>query len=190
MRNSLFLSAAAAASLLLAGAASAATVVPLAPFKSVGLQGGGSIVLRHGDVQRVTLLKGSTDYTRFNIHGSSLNIEACNNSCPHDYDLEIEIVSPVIEGVAIQGGGEIKAQGAFPAGGRLEAAVSGGGDIDVRAIPAASVEAAVNGGGDIATTATQALNAAVSGGGDITYYGNPQVNQAVSGGGSVTHAAP
>ena len=172
MHRSLFLSAAAAASLLLAGAAPAATVVPLAPFKSIGLQGGGTIVLRHGDVQRVTLLKGSTDYTRFKLHGSSLDIEACNNDCPHNYDLQIEIVSPVIEAVAIQGGGEIKAEGAFPAASRLEAAVSGGGDIDVRAIAAASVDAAVNGGGD------------------ITYYGNPRVNQAVMGGGSVTHAAP
>ena len=190
MRRSLLLSAAAAASFLLAGAAPAATVVPLAPFKSVGLSGGGRIVLRHGDVQRVTLLKGSTDYTQFKVRGGSLDIEACNNDCPHNYQIEIEIVSPAIDGVAIQGGGEIKAEGSFPSSGHLDAAVSGGGDIDVRAIPAASVEAAVEGGGDISTTATHMLNAAVSGGGDITYYGNPQVSQAVSGGGSVTHAAP
>lgn len=180
-----------AALLLAATGASAETVVPLAPFRSVGLSGGGDVVLKHGNVQRVTLIAGSTQFTRLEVRGNgNLEIEACNDSCPHNYDLRIEIVSPDIEGVAIEGGGTIRAEGGFPAGRQLDAAVSGGGEIDVRAIAAGEVNAAVNGGGDIAATATKSLNAAVSGGGDITYWGNPAVSQAVSGGGSVTHAAP
>jgi hypothetical protein len=188
MRKTVFLGTLAAAALL-ALPVWAASDVPLAPFKSVGLQGGGDVVLKHGDVQRVTLLKGSTEFTTFKVDGNSLNIAACNNNCPNHYDLQIEIVSPAIEGVAIEGGGTIKAEGSFPAASELSAAVSGGGDIDVRGIPAARVNAAVNGGGAIRTTASQALNAAVSGGGDITYWGNPEVRQAVNGGGAVEHAS-
>jgi hypothetical protein len=188
MRKTMFFGTLATAALL-ALPAMAATDVPLAPFKSVGLQGGGDVVLKHGDVQRVTLLKGSTAFTTFKVQGNSLNIEACNNNCPSHYDLQIEIVSPAVDSVAIEGGGTIKAEGSFPATGELSAAVSGGGDIDVRGISAGRVNAAVNGGGGIRTTATQALNAAVSGGGDITYWGNPEVRQAVSGGGAVEHAS-
>ncbi len=190
MRKSLFAGAAAAAILLMAGPALAATVVPLAPFKSVGLSGGGHIVLRQGAVQSVTLLKGSTQFTTFKVNpGGGLNIVACNESCPHDYDLDIEIVLPSVEGVAIEGGGTIKAEGGFPAVRAMGVAISGGGNIDVRAVPAANVDAAVNGGGMIETAPSGALNAAVNGGGVIVYWGNPAVHQVVSGGGAVKHAA-
>jgi hypothetical protein len=189
MRKSLFLGAAAAAFLLAAGAASAATDVPLAPFKAIGLNGGGDIVLKHGDVQRVTLIKGSTQYTTFTVKDGSLNIDACDGSCPNSYDLQIEIVSPQINAIAVHGGGDIKAEGAFGSVAQLSIAVHGGGDVDAKAIAAAQVNAAVHGGGDIRVTATRTLNAAVSGGGDVTYWGNPQVNEAVNGGGSVERAS-
>ena len=47
------------------------------------------------------------------------------------------------------------------------------------------LEAAVNGGGHIEVKAVRALNAAVDGGGSIVYHGDPQVTQAIDGGGSV-----
>jgi hypothetical protein len=189
MRKSLFLGAAAAAFLLAAGHASAATDVPLAPFKGIGLRGGGDIVLKHGDVQRVTLLKGSTQYTTFTVEHGSLKIDACNDNCPHNYDLQIEIVSPQIDAIAVHGGGDIKAEGDFGSVAQLSIAVHGGGDVDAKAISAAQVNAAVDGGGDVKVTATRSLNAAVNGGGDVTYWGNPQVHEAVNGGGSVDHAS-
>jgi len=184
--NRLFL---AAAVCLLATPAFAAETVPLGHFNAVGLRGGGHVVLKYGKTQSVTLLKGSTQYTSFKLEqGGSLEIDACNNDCPSHYDLEIEIVSPDIDGVAVEGGGEIEASGNFPGQDRLDAAVSGGGGIDVRAISAASVNAAVNGGGRIKVDATGTLSAAVNGGGHITYWGDPQVNQAVSGGGHIDRA--
>jgi hypothetical protein len=172
---------------LVAGPALATEAVSVGHFSQVQLRGGGHVVLRHGATQSVTLLKGSSKFTAFNIrHGRELVIDACNDSCPHAYDLEIEIVSPDLDGVAIEGGGEIVAQGNFPGQDRLALAVNGGGDIDMRPISATAVDAAVNGGGDIQLTATKQLNAAVSGGGDITYRGNPQVSEAVQGGGDVS----
>jgi hypothetical protein len=170
-----------------AAPAAAQSVVPLGAFKSVQLRGGGHVVLRHGAVQRVTLIKGSTQYTGFELrHGDELVIDACNASCPQHYDLEIDIVSPDIEGVGIAGGGAIESSGAFPRQDRIAAAVKGGGSIDIRSLPAASADAAVSGGGRIRIMAERELNAAVNGGGKITYWGNPQVNSAINGGGSVS----
>ncbi|MEI9989279.1 MAG: DUF2807 domain-containing protein [Rhizomicrobium sp.] len=175
-----------AACCLMAVPATAATVVPVAKFDQVHLRGGGHVVLRHGDVQRVTLLKGSTQFTTFTIRdGKELDIAACNADCPHHYELEIEIVTPDISAAAVDGGGAIDTAGAFPAQGNFAAAVHGGGAIDVHAISAGTVEAAVHGGGSVAVTATAMLTAAVHGGGEITYRGHPQVTQAVAGGGSV-----
>jgi hypothetical protein len=179
--------AATLAAVLLATPAIAAETVTLAPIDSVGLTGGGHVVLRYGATQSVTLLQGSTQYTRFKVHGKSLEIEACNSSCPHNYDLEIEIVLPRVDAVAIQGGGAIVAMAGFPAQHGIDAAVSGGGDIDLRAVQASDVDAAVNGGGEIKVAANRTLNAAVSGGGRIAYWGKPNVSEAVSGGGSIDH---
>jgi hypothetical protein len=174
---------------LLAAVPAFAGAVPTGAFDQVRLNGGGHLIIRHGARQSVNLVKGSTQYTTFKIRdGHKLEIDACNDHCPMTYDLEIEIVTPEVTGVALNGGGELVAQGAFPHQDRLAAAINGGGDMDVGAISATSVDAAVRGGGDIVVTATRELNAAVSGGGDITYHGNPQVNEAVRGGGSVSAA--
>jgi hypothetical protein len=180
---------AAIAGLLVPASAFAAEVVPLGHFDSVGLEGGGHVTVKYGPQQRVTLLKGSTQYTRLRVeNGHSLNIEACNDRCPHQYDLEVEIVTPVLEAAAISGGGDIVASGNLPGVDTFSAAVNGGGDIDVRAVHAKTAHAAVSGGGGIHLTASDTLNAAVSGGGEIVYNGNPQVNEAVNGGGSVERA--
>ncbi|MBV9992954.1 MAG: DUF2807 domain-containing protein [Alphaproteobacteria bacterium] len=185
-RLAIRLASAVATAAMFAGPALATENISVGHFTQVELRGGGHVVVKHGATQSVTLVKGSTQYTSFKIReGRKLVIDACNDHCPNSYDLEIEIVSPDLDAAAIDGGGEIVAQGSFPGRDRLALAVNGGGDIDMRPIKAAEVDAAVNGGGDIHLTATRALNAAVSGGGDISYRGNPQVNEAVQGGGDV-----
>jgi hypothetical protein len=178
-----------AAASLLAAPAFAAETVSVGHFDQVQLRGGGHVVVRYGATQSVTLRKGSTQFTRFHItDGRQLDIDACNDSCPRDYDLDIEIVTPDFRGAAIEGGGELVAEGDFPTRDKFAAAVDGGGDLDVRAASATTVAAAVNGGGDIEVTALKQLSAAVNGGGDITYHGDPQVTEAVRGGGEVERA--
>jgi hypothetical protein len=171
---------------LVAGVAIAQTTVPLAHFNSIELHGGGHVVLRHGAQQRVTILQGSTQYTRLAIEESGkLVIDACNSDCPTHYDLEIEIVTPDIRAVAISGGGAIESAPGFPAQGSITAAVNGGGRIDMRNVAAQTGTAAVDGGGHIELRASDHLTAAVNGGGNIRYVGNPQVTTAIDGGGSV-----
>jgi hypothetical protein len=182
MRSVLLFSAA----VLFAGSpAFAGTVVPTAPFKSVELHGGGYVSLHNGGIQTVALNAGSTQFTKFHIEdGDKLVIDTCNENCPSNYDLRIDIATPGIDGVAVAGGGEIAGGGDFQVS-HFSAAVNGGGRIDMRAVHAADVEAAVNGGGQIKVFAGRRLNAAVSGGGLIQYWGNPQVTDAISGGGDI-----
>jgi hypothetical protein len=179
-----------AAALLGSPAALAATPVSVGHFDQIELRGGGHVVVKHGATQSVTLIKGSSDITRFQIRDrNKLVIDACANNCPSgNYDLEVEIVTPELAGAAIDGGGHIQADSGFPEQHDFAAAVDGGGHIDMAALSADQVEAAVDGGGHIEVKAVHALHAAIDGGGSIVYHGDPEVTQAIDGGGSVSRA--
>lgn len=175
-------------SVLLLGTASAsATDIRAQSFDGISISGGGHVVLKYGSSPRITLIKGSTEYTSFKFkRGGSLEIEACNTRCPEHYDLEIEAVTPnIVTAIAVKNGGKIESATGFPGQGEISIAVSGGGEIDVRNIAADQVNAAVNGGGNETVSAKNQLNAAVNGGGEIVYFGDPEVAQAVSSGGNI-----
>jgi hypothetical protein len=180
------------ATLALLPANAAAQPVPVRAFQSVQLRGGGEVVVRHGPAQRVTIVEGSSAITRFEVKGrgdGQLVISACENRCPRNYRLKVEIVTPNLSGLGIEGGGRVLAAGSFPQQRSLGLAISGGGTIDARTLPAASVVAAVNGGGLINTHAQQRLSAAINGGGSVRYWGDPAINTVVNGGGAVTRGA-
>lgn len=163
----------------------AAEQVSVPAFRSIELRGGGDVTLRAGP-QRVTILDGSAQVSRIYVaRNGELRIEACNQRCPRNYRLRVEIQSPRVPDVAIAGGGNIRAEGGFPAVAELAAAVDGGGNVDLRAVGANRVTAAVNGGGMISVRPRSSLTAAVNGGGAIRYWGNPQVTTAIHGGGTV-----
>jgi hypothetical protein len=177
--------AAIAMTLLYGAPASAQQLVPVAPFDSIALEGGGHVTVKHGDVQQVRLVQGSAAFTRFVVEQGKLRIDACNNNCPHHYDLEVEITIPRINALAVSGGGAINSTGGFASPQSLALAVDGGGMIDARAIETENANAAVDGGGLIKLRAHGQLTAAVDGGGEIRYWGNPRVTQAIDGGGEV-----
>jgi hypothetical protein len=169
-----------------AAPAPAAETVSVPAFRSVQLRGGGSVVLRRGSAQRVTIVQGSTAYTRFHVTPEGqLRIYMCRTRCPRPYNLKIEIQSPSVPGLAISGGGRITADAGFPPQRAIGAAVHRGGQIDTRAVAAREVQAALSGGGQILVWAEQTLDAAVSNGGHIGYRGRPAVRTAVQGGGLV-----
>jgi hypothetical protein len=164
----------------------AAEYVNAPAFRSVQLRGGGGVTLKPGPVQRVTILEGSSQITRIYVaRDGQLRIDACNGHCPRNYHLRVEVQSPQVPDVSVEGGGSIKAADGFAAQERVAVAVDGGGAIDLRSIDASDVTAAVNGGGAISVRPRSQLTAAVNGGGKIRYWGNPAVTMAVHGGGSV-----
>ena len=165
----------------------AQTVVPLVPFRSVELRNGAEVILRHGPAQRVTLLKGSLDYTRVTIaDGGRLVIDKCKSRCPREYVVEIEIVTPDIAGISVTDGGTIQSRGSFPRQAEIGAAVREGGTIDIRSMAVDKVTASVEQGGRILATPQTALFASVVEGGEITYWGDGRVESSVRRGGAVT----
>jgi hypothetical protein len=164
----------------------AAEQVPVPAFRSLELRGGGQVTIRPGPVQRVTIVEGSSRITRFRVaRDGELKVDVCDNNCPRNYRLRLDIQSPHVPDVAIAGGGSIQAVGGFAPQRQLSAAVKGGGKIDLLAVQAGNVHSAVHGGGQISVRAASSLAAAVNGGGQIRYLGNPHVSSAINGGGSV-----
>ena len=170
-------------------AALADQVIAVAPFKSLELHGGGVATLRHGDHQRVELIKGDPAIAEIKVVGDGkLLLSPCDsgkNWCWGPHELEVVVTTPAIAAIAVHGGGELKAEGNFPRQSSLALSVHGGGDADVRAIPADTVAAAVHGGGDAEVRAERTLAADVHGGGDVRYWGHPAVTSSTNGGGSV-----
>ena len=160
--------------------------VPVPAFRNIELNGGGEVMLVPGAAQRVTIVEGSSAFTRMRVDASGrLRIDACNERCPQHYTLRIEIQSPNVPGVGVNGGGTIHAAGGFAEQPQIAAGVSGGGVIDLRAVRGISVAVGVNGGGKVLVNARETLAAGVNGGGTVRYLGNPQVTSAIDGGGTV-----
>jgi hypothetical protein len=152
------------------------------------LNDGGHVVIRYGAVQRVSIVAGDVQCTRVSVREERLIIEN-GRSCHPRERLQIEIVTPRLDGVSISNGGIVQAAGEFPAQSSIDAAVEQGGMIDIRAIAADSVHASVYSGGRIFTTSRKSLSAAVESGGGITYWGDPAVKKAVRGGGAVARGS-
>jgi hypothetical protein len=171
-------------------AAFAQTVIPTERFTAIDLRGGGTITIRQGPVQRVTLVNGDAKHARFEVvdrdHGGRLVMSPCDGVCFGLHRFEVEIETPVLNGVDIHGGGHITAHGAFPAQAAVSAEIHGGGDIDMKDVPAQSASAEIHGGGKIYVTAQNSLSAEIMGGGVIRYAGHPSVSSSIHGGGAVT----
>ena len=87
--------------------AAAQTPVPVSAFDSIELRGGGTLTVRQGDRQQVSLISGNLETTRFSVdEDGQLTILACRRSC-RNYRLRVEVVTPDVDALAIHGGGSI-----------------------------------------------------------------------------------
>jgi hypothetical protein len=162
----------------------------LARFTSIDAGNGAHVAVRPAPTQRVTLVRGSLEYSRVAVDaGGVLVIDRCLRKCPRGYRLEVEISTPGLTRISLANGGILRAEGSFPRQGELAVDVSHGGTIDVRSISAERVSATVNQGGRILTVPRARLHARVTQGGAITYWGDGQVQQSIEHGGVVTKGA-
>lgn len=173
-----------AASFLLAQGAPAQE---LPPFQSVALSDGGEVVIRHGPAQRVAILAGEAG---LRVEGGRLLIENCRDNCRHDDRLRVEIVTPSLAGLSVADGGVVRTEGAFPRQAEIEAQVSSGGVIDLRALAAGRARATISQGGIVLLSAEDALEARIAQGGRVTYWGRPRVDRSVHQGGVVERGEP
>jgi hypothetical protein len=169
MRTLIFVAIAICLTIVPADAAQ--TVIPVEQFRSIELRHGGDVVVRHGSAQRVTILEGSSQYSRVRLAvGQRLTIDNCNPDCPRGYRLRMEIITPELLAVSVSHGGALRTLGAFPVQAAIQADVEQGGTIDIRSVAANAVVASVDSGGKIFTQPRQTLTAAVRSGGGITYW--------------------
>jgi hypothetical protein len=161
----------------------------LPAFNSIDVRNNGHVVLRPAPAQRVTLLKGSLDYTRVEVVDRVLVIDKCPLDCPRGYELEVEIAVPAISSISLANGGRVQTLGSFARQADLAARVSHGGTIDVRSMTVDRVNAVVEQGGRILTAPRGWLFATVTQGGVVTYWGNPQVKSSVQYGGIVSRGS-
>jgi hypothetical protein len=171
--------------LALPGLGRAQTLIPVAVFRSVTLQNGGQVIVRHGTRQQVTVLKGSADCVVATIADGERLIIDHRHGCTERHGITVEIVTPEIDGLAVTDGGTIRTTGNFPRQTDIAVAVEDGGTVDVRSMVVDRVTAAVHDGGRIMTQAEDALTASVARGGAVTYWGSPRVTSAVDGGGVI-----
>jgi len=160
--------------------------IQLPSFNAIEIRNGAHAVLRPAQTQRVTLVKGSLDYTRIVVTGGVLVIDKCRVKCPRGYVLEVEILTPGVSRISFANGGWIQSQGSFAPQTNLAADVSHGGTIDVRSMAADRVTASVQQGGRILTVPRGSLFASVAQGGAITYWGDAQVKSSIQHGGVVS----
>lgn len=169
--------------------AAAEGVVPVEKFNAMELRGGGTITIRQGPVQRVTVIEDTSGKSQVEVvdrgEGGKLILSSCRGLCWGRSHFKVEIVTPVMSSVTINGGGQILAEGSFPSQDAVSAVIHGGGIIDLKAMPAQSASARIYGGGKIVVAAQNSLSAAINGGGSIRYLGQPAVSSSIHGGGSV-----
>lgn len=179
-------------------AAMAAEVVNVPQFRSIALHDGGTVVVRPGTTQRVTLIEGTRNDTQFSVRNGTLMIENCTRPipniiqrCPPNYHLRVEIVTPPLQAMAVSDGGILRTEGTFAPQEKLAASVHDGGMLDIRSHPANDVAAAVHDGGRVWLTARSSVAASVRDGGHITYWGDPaSVAKSVHDGGAVSRGDP
>lgn len=172
---------------LASSSAGYALPLQLREFSSIELRGAGEVTLKNGPVQQVMVEEDSTGVSTFSVDRQGrLIIQSCESNCGRKFKLRVVITRPSFTGLAVSGGGIIRADKGFPHQDRLALSVARGGSLDVRGINGDLIYASVEDGGRISASASTGLAATVTRGGSIRYRGNPQVSSAVSGGGVVT----
>jgi hypothetical protein len=194
MRKTLLLSAAAFA--LATVSAQADTTVAVGPFHSVSIEGMGHVTFVHGGQQRVVLKRGDTSNTKIYVKDGDLVFKSCpgngwfgwNSSCPSGYELEVEVTTPALSGVEIDGSGKFDTSGPFPQQPKLAIEINGSGNVDLSGMPAGSSDVAIHGSGKVRTTAQDKLDVEIAGSGSVVYGGNPHISQTIMGSGEVKSA--
>ncbi len=166
---------------------SAATPGSSLDFTALELRGRGKVTLLHGLVPRVRFVTAGGSQPDITVRDGELVIDGCTRSCSGGQP-DIEIVTPRLEQVTVEGGGAVQSKGSFPGQPSMVAAIRGGGLIRISGIEAGRVTATISGGGTIKTHVRDALDAAIRGDGSVVYWGNPEVKSSVAGGGVIVRA--
>lgn len=181
---------------LAGGPAFADTAVPVGHFNSVSIEGMGHITFVHGAQQRVVLKQGDTDNTKIYVKDGDLVFKSCpgkgwfgwNSSCPMGYELNVEITTPSLSAVEIDGSGKIDTRGGFPQQAKLDVEINGSGNVDLMGMPSGSSSVEIHGSGKVHLAPHDKLDVEIAGSGSVVYAGSPRISQSIMGSGEVKSA--
>ena len=188
------------------GSGDAATQVrSLAPFSRVDLEGDNNVVVRAGARQSVVVHGDRNLLGRVTtlVRSGGLVIGTTPGSFSTSSPMFVEVRLPSLDGVTLQGNGNIAVSGvhsrrlavALPGRGnivasgsatKLAVALGGAGTVRLHDLVARDATAVLGGAGTIMLTATHSLAATISGTGTVLYRGDPpRRTQRVTGTGTI-----
>jgi len=157
----------------------------LPPFSAVELAGSNNVVIRVGAAQAVVVHADANLLRRVTtaVRDSTLEIGDLPGSYRTKSPMSVDVTVPSLTRVAVSGSGNVTASGSTP---RLEAVLSGSGNLFLAELHAPAVRAQLTGSGTIRVTATATLDVRLSGSGAVFYGGHPShVTSAITGSGVV-----
>lgn len=173
-------------------------------FRSVELAGANIVTVRVGGKQTVTV-RGDDNLIRFittRVTSGKLVVDQ-SGSFTTKSRMGVAVTVPALDAVTLSGSGILTVDGvsgsrfsvrvpgsglltATGAAARLDARLSGSGDVRLQDLTARDVTATVSGSGRLQVHALRSLDASLSGSGAIFYSGNPaKVTRNISGNGAI-----
>jgi hypothetical protein len=151
---------------------------------------------------KVTADDNLIDAVRTRVENGRLVIDHKPGSYNHRVKVVVEVATPVLHAVELEGSGDmivrgldaanfeatLAGSGSITASGKcdsLKAVVAGSGDIRMFEVVARNAAASIAGSGKAQVHAHDRLSAEISGSGDIRYRGKPSVVSTISGSGTI-----
>ena len=174
------------------------------PFTSVELAGGNSMTIQLGTSRSVVVQ--ADDNLLANVTTKVEDghlVVATTGSFSTLTPMSVAVTVPSLDGLTLSGAGSVDAVGirapeltlllsgiglvqATGTVQRLDATLSGTGDLELGGLDAQAVRAALPGSGRIVVTAHGTLDASIPGTGSIEYSGNPRLTQSITGTGTIS----
>jgi Putative auto-transporter adhesin, head GIN domain len=174
-------------------------------FTEIRIEGSANVKVKQGDSIEVIAkdFPNLLPYLRTTVSGNTLVIDFQSDTWISNSVAEVTVTLPKLTGLEISGSGDIGSLNNLTCedlgilisgsgdislagkGKKMNAKISGSGDVRTFDFICDDIKANVTGSGDMDLNAVKTLDAAISGSGDITYKGNPSVNSQVTGSGRV-----
>lgn len=176
-------------------------------FDGVSSSGSNRVYITQGQEFRVELRGSSNLINSFETKVRANTLElGYRNASVSDDDIEVYIIMPEVEFLALTGSGEMSVRGNFPAQDKFNLRISGSGDIELHDeldvknadidvsgsgkaelenLSAENADIDISGSGDVRLSVSGHLRSRISGSGQVFYRGSPEVDSKVSGSGKV-----
>jgi hypothetical protein len=180
----------------------------IAGFTRVKLEESGTVTIVKGNSFKVTVTDDQNilPYVETSLSGNELRIGYKDNTWVKKGNLKVAIEMPALDGLQVDGSGNIDAGGGFVNTGQLRASINGSGDIFIRDGNADVFDVVITGSGDLYAFGLSAkkaivklsgsgeaevkvsedLDVNITGSGNVYYMGTPgRLNTRITGSGKV-----